>query len=151
MRLINYPKVSTCPKGEKLISWNAKGPAGPAGPVGPQGVQGPKGDPGPAGAAGITKITVTQKYADLTVPATDDNGLTVPCDAGKVVGGGFYQPYTPVNQLTIIDSYPNTLTSWRVYAVNASGSPVTVRVYAVCMTTDPSAVIARASNSRKHK
>jgi hypothetical protein len=51
VRLINFPKVSTCPVGEKLISWNAKGPAGPAGPAGPQGPQGdqgPKGDPGPA-------------------------------------------------------------------------------------------------------
>ena len=57
VRLINFPKVSTCPAGEKLISWNAKGPAGPAGAQGaqgpqggqgPQGPQGPKGDPGPA-------------------------------------------------------------------------------------------------------
>ena len=122
------------------------GATGPVGPVGP------KGDPGPAGAAGITKITITQKYADLGVPSnTTGAGLTIACDAGKVVGGGFYQPNTPATQFTIIDSYPNTLTSWRVYAVNGSGSPVTVRVYAVCMTTDPSAVIARASNSRKHK
>ena len=41
VRLINYPKVSTCPKGEKLISWNAKGPAGAAGAQGPQGPAGP--------------------------------------------------------------------------------------------------------------
>ena len=34
VRLINFPKVSTCPKGEKLITWNAKGPQGPAGPQG---------------------------------------------------------------------------------------------------------------------
>jgi hypothetical protein len=46
VKLINYPKVSICPQGQKLINWNAKGPAGPAGPVGP------KGDPGPAGASG---------------------------------------------------------------------------------------------------
>ena len=57
VRLINYPKVSTCPQGEKLISWNAKGPQGPVGATGPVGPVGPKGDPGPAGAAGITKIT----------------------------------------------------------------------------------------------
>jgi hypothetical protein len=49
VKLINYPTVKTCPKGEKLILWNAKGPQGPAGP---QGVQGPKGDQGPAGASG---------------------------------------------------------------------------------------------------
>ena len=49
VKLINYPKVSTCQEGEKLISWNAKGPHGPAGPQGPQGAQGPQ---GPAGASG---------------------------------------------------------------------------------------------------
>jgi hypothetical protein len=35
VKLINYPKVSTCPKRQKLIDWNAKGPAGPQGPAGP--------------------------------------------------------------------------------------------------------------------
>src|SRR5512137_39712 len=49
VKLINYPKVSTCQAGEKLISWNAKGPQGPAGPAGPQG---PTGDRGPTGADG---------------------------------------------------------------------------------------------------
>ena len=52
VKLINYPKVKTCQAGEKLISWNAKGPAGPAGPVGPVGAQGPKGDSGPKGDPG---------------------------------------------------------------------------------------------------
>jgi hypothetical protein len=50
IRVINYPKVK-CAKGEKLIKWNAKGPAGPQGAQGPQGEQGPKGDQGPAGPA----------------------------------------------------------------------------------------------------
>jgi len=49
VRLINYPKVSTCLQGERLILWNAKGPQGPAGPAGPQG---PTGDRGPTGADG---------------------------------------------------------------------------------------------------
>ena len=64
VRLINYPRVE-CAKGEKLINWNAKGPAGPAGlqgAQGPQGVQGvqgdqgPKGDPGPADWNAIPNI-----------------------------------------------------------------------------------------------
>ncbi len=33
VRLINYPKVKTCKAGEKLINWNARGPAGPVGPA----------------------------------------------------------------------------------------------------------------------
>jgi hypothetical protein len=45
VRLINYPKVSTCPKGQKLIKWSAQGAQGPAGP---QGAQGPQGPAGPA-------------------------------------------------------------------------------------------------------
>jgi hypothetical protein len=60
VKLINYPKVSTCPAGEKLISWNAKGPQGPAGPQGltgadgPQGLRGPQGEQGPQGPAGAS-------------------------------------------------------------------------------------------------
>jgi hypothetical protein len=29
VKLINYPKVSTCPAGERLINWSAKGPRVP--------------------------------------------------------------------------------------------------------------------------
>ena len=28
VKLINYPKVSTCPRGQKLIDWNRTGPQG---------------------------------------------------------------------------------------------------------------------------
>ncbi len=42
VRLINYPKVSSCPQGQKLISWNAKGPAGPAGAQGAPGPRDPR-------------------------------------------------------------------------------------------------------------
>jgi hypothetical protein len=51
VKLINFPKVSTCPKGERLITWNAKGPAGPAGPQGAEGAQGPQGPQGPSGSS----------------------------------------------------------------------------------------------------
>ena len=82
VKLINYPKVKTCQAGEKLISWNAKGPQGPAGPVGPvgpvgpQGIQGPEGDPGPAGASGSSNWgDITNKpggFAD----GVDNEGVT---------------------------------------------------------------------------
>jgi hypothetical protein len=48
MRVINYPKVDGCPKGQKLIDWSRSGPQGAQGV---QGDQGPKGDQGPAGPA----------------------------------------------------------------------------------------------------
>ena len=37
VRLINYPKVSTCPKGQRLIDWGRTGPQGAQGAAGPQG------------------------------------------------------------------------------------------------------------------
>ena len=79
VKLINYPKVKTCAKGEKLIKWNAQGPAGPAGP------QGPKGDPGtsgssnwgdikdkPAGFAdGVDNVGATGYYSYMYGPGLD--------------------------------------------------------------------------------
>ena len=88
VKLINYPKVSTCPQGEKLINWNAKGPAGPQGAQGPQGPAGPQGPQGPAGTAGITKINLTQVTNPVTIAADDIDTVVVTCPAGKVVGGG---------------------------------------------------------------
>jgi hypothetical protein len=80
VRLINYPKVSTCPKGQKLINWNAKGPQGPAGPVGPAGPAdwnaiGNK----PAGFADGVDNVGTPGYVTATVP----------CD-GAIAAGGEY-------------------------------------------------------------
>ncbi len=43
VRLINYPKVSSCKKGERLRTWNAQGPQGVQGAQGVQGPQGPSG------------------------------------------------------------------------------------------------------------
>jgi hypothetical protein len=40
VRLINYPRVKTCPNGQKLIDWNARGPQGRAGSAGPAGASG---------------------------------------------------------------------------------------------------------------
>jgi len=148
VKLINYPKVSTCPKGEKLISWNAQGPAGPQGAQGPQGPQGAQGAPG---AAGITKITLTQVVSELTVAPGFSGSTTTTCPAGKVVGGGFQNEGALA---FATDSYPGGPTSWRAEAYNSGVVNSTLLVYAVCMTTDPSAVIATASKARvgkKHK
>ena len=153
VKLINYPKVSTCAKGEKLINWSAQGPQGPAGAQGPQGPAGAQGPAGPAGAAGITKINLTQVPGSFDLAATigDTNNGVVTCPAGKVVGGGFAQSgYGAI----ITDSRPSGNNAWVVYAKNTVAVATTVDVYAICMTTDPSAVIARASNftpAKKHK
>ena len=82
VRLINYPKVKTCPTGEKLISWNAKGPQGPAGPAGPRD-QGDQGPAGPADWNAIPNIPAGFKdgvdegdgYDSLVVIPTDQDGF----------------------------------------------------------------------------
>ena len=47
------------------------------------------------------------------------------------------------------------MNGWRVWAINSNlAESRSVTAYAICMTTDPSAVIARASNftpAKKHK
>jgi Collagen triple helix repeat (20 copies) len=44
--------ASKCPRGERALTWNIKGPAGPSGAVGAPGAAGPAGPPGPQGPAG---------------------------------------------------------------------------------------------------
>ena len=148
VRLINYPKVSTCKSGEKLINWNAQGPQGPVGPQGPAGPQGPV---GPAGPTGITKINLSYQSAPQSVPPGSPVLRTVTCPVGKVVGGG----YQGNGWVVVLESYPSAINQWAVLVENTDtllGHPITV--HAVCMSTDPSAVIAKTSNfkvSKKHK
>jgi hypothetical protein len=146
VRLINYPKVKTCPDGQRLISWNQQGPAGP---------QGPQGAQGPAGSAGITRITVTTVPGDFTIPAGDplggtpNSGVTVACPAGKVVGGGYSSDSS--GNVIVTDSRPDG-NGWRVEAANVNGTYAqTVGAYAVCLTTDPAAVIAKVAPAKSGK
>ena len=88
VKLINYPKVSTCPQGEKLINWNAKGPQGRQAPRDRRVRQVPRAS-GPAGPAGITKINLTQFDRHLDPSPSSVTPLWHRSRAaGKVVGGG---------------------------------------------------------------
>jgi hypothetical protein len=51
VRVIDYPEVSRCRRGQTLISWGSTGPSGPTGPQGPAGPPGPEGPQGPVGFA----------------------------------------------------------------------------------------------------
>ena len=156
VRLINYPRVSTCPRGQQLISWNAKGPVGPQGPQGPAGAQGIQGEPGlqgPPGEAGITTITLTRVNSPATlIPASLYGSAAVTCPAGKVVGGGFTLASGSDSLVNFTMSRPTGSTEWRVAARNGSTSEdATIGAFAICMTTDPSAVIAsHVKGARKH-
>ena len=48
--------------------------------------------------------------------------------------------------MSITDSLPQGVNSWHVFGLNTDASPHSVLVYAICITTDPSAVIATASH-----
>jgi hypothetical protein len=139
VKVVNYPKVSTCPKGQKLIDWGRTGPQGPAGAQGAQGAPGAQGVPG---TAGITKIALTTVQA-AGVPVADNAfGLaTATCPAGKVVGGGHNMNGTTVD-IIFYQSRPSSATQWTVGVWNSSGFAMTLFAYAVCMTTDPGTVIA---------
>jgi hypothetical protein len=95
-------------------------------------------------------------YGPLTlIPATKDGSAAITCPAGKVVGGGFTLASGDYALVNFTMSRPTGSTEWRVAARNASPSlDATIGAFAICMTTDPSAVIARTSNfkvSKKHK
>jgi hypothetical protein len=149
VRLINYPKVQ-CAKGTQLIKWSQQGPAGPAGvqgvqgAQGAQGLQGEQGLQGPPGEAGITKVTLTMVPGPLTlIPATLHGSAVVPCPAGKVVGGGFTLASGSDSLVNFDMSRPTGSTEWRVAARNSSTTlDATIGAWAICMTTDPGAVIA---------
>jgi len=149
MRFINYPKKSTCAKGWKLINWNAKGNPGTAGPPGPAG---PAGAAGVAGPAGITRITLTHVFATAptNIPAGGSNISQVSCPAGKVVGGG--ADGEPNADIHLVDSFAWDATKWFARGKNTHPTDTrTLQAFAICMTTEPGAVIAKASKFKPAK
>jgi hypothetical protein len=45
--------------------------------------------------------------------------------------------------LVVTDSYPTSANTWRIWVENTDTAPHNVTVWALCMTTDPAAVIAK--------
>jgi hypothetical protein len=151
VRLINFPKVSTCPQGEKLIVWNAKGPQGPAGPVGAQGGTGPEGPQGPAGPAGIANVTLTRTFAaDGGVQLSAAGGASpvganrADCPAGSRVVGGGYNTSTDSGEVRIYQTFAEDSDTWFVAARNTSAMNQSFRAFAVCMSVQPAGVLTTA-------
>jgi hypothetical protein len=100
---------------------------------------------GTTGAAGITKIVLTQIATPLVIAGVADSKwshvATCPGTA-RVTGGGYYQ--LDFN-LKVTDSRPEGPSAWKVWATKLDPNQATLIVYAICMSTDPSAVIAKAS------
>ena len=87
-------------------------------------------------------------------PGGTGQSRTAYCPAGKVVGGGFDQGEAGNSQANsiITESRPINGNAWRVYArYTAETGAGYVTVHAICMTTDPSAVIATASRKSPGK
>jgi len=83
----------------------------------------------------------------VDLPASTITSVVAPCPAGsKVVGGGFQgvEPTTAVR-----DSRPSSATAWLVRVHNAGSSADNLSAYAVCMATEPAAVIASLSPAAK--
>lgn len=149
IKVINYPKKQ-CPTSTRLIRWNAKGQPGAQGAQGvqgPKGDQGPQGPVGPTGPAGIAKINLTTVSDGISVAGETSESFSVPCPAGsKVVGGGFDSTFGSLRADT---SRPSGANGWTASAYNASTAADILGVYAICMTTDPSAVIASVTPAAK--
>ena len=170
VRLINYPKVSTCPAGQKLIKWSAKGPQGPAGPQGPKGDQGPAGASGssnwgdiankPAGFAdgvdndGVTAVKV--KTVTPTTPATVTAGnfgsANADCPTGFLAVGGGYSlggQLVDLNNLLILSSAAQDADTWQVsgYLKPTAGGNVTITPQVHCMRAEPAGLTVAAKNS----
>lgn len=128
------------------------GPAGPRGPVGPMGPAGPQGEkgerglpgePGPIGPAGhidgafsgFDRRTSTVVAVGLAEGAVAT--ARVDCDPGEVAAGGGYELSTPVGDVWVTSTGPETVgdkDGWTVQALRTAdgGSAVDLTAYVVC-------------------
>jgi len=61
------------------------------------------------------------------------------------VGGGF--DWVGLDTFVVLGSLASSATSWTVTGANDTGAPVTLFAHAICMTTEPSTVIAKAAKT----
>jgi len=155
VKLINYPKVDTCPKGEKLISWNAKGPAGPQGAQGPAGPADWNAIPNkPAGFAdgvddaGVTGLAITRVNGSGVQVTPGTSGIaTASCPAGtRIISGGFITD-TDVNvyrSYIQIDSDAWTVIAW----LPATSPARPLYATAICMSIQPAGSLTVAKKGK---
>ena len=149
--VINHPKVK-CAKGEKLIKWNAKGPAGP------QGAQGPAGPADwnaigniPAGFKdgvddGVTGVRLTRVTGvGQLLPSGESRSAIVECPAGaKVISGGHVT--SAPGDFSVLLSVPfSDGTGWSIKAIYEGTDPgITMAALAQCMSVEPTGAITVA-------
>jgi hypothetical protein len=132
---VRWITKTTCPKGEKLITWNQKGRTGPQGPQGEQGIQGPQGVPG-----SNAPVPYLQSH-DEDFGSANEFGSTALCPPGEVaVGGG---GTNSSHLLEIIGEGPVTISGqsgWNIQWATRDGSsldPPVITTYATCIANPP--------------
>ena len=103
--------------------------------------------------AGVAKIVITQVTDSFSLAAVVNDTNLARSHARPARSSGAASVRVAYGAI-ITDSRPSGPNAWIVFAKNTLAAPATVTIYALCMTTDPSAVIARASNftpAKKHK
>jgi hypothetical protein len=84
----------------------------------------------------------------VIVPPGFTGGTVATCSAGKVVGGGVR---SDISVMPVEDSYPSGPTTWQVNVRNTGTDAANVFAEAICMTTEPSTVIAKVGKGAKKK
>lgn len=119
------------------------GPQGPTGPQGLTGATGPAGPQGPVGPAGANGVSGYQRVsADFQLAASTlaESGASCPGALRAISGGvsfdndGFSAGQT--RNVLIHKSYPVSASGWRAIVSNANTFPITVHIWAVCITAN---------------
>lgn len=151
--LVLQDSGTSCPHGDKAITWNQKGPAGATGATGPQGSAGSTGPQGPPGpgyeiyptyAPGGAKDVAPGQMESVTANCPDVSGETGYATGGGVVtydGPSSSDPPLHAPDLRMIDSYPypgssapNYNTGWTATMTNESSTQTeSFQTWAMCM------------------
>ena len=163
VRLINYPKVSSCKKGERLrqlerqgsdrrrrVSRERKDPRETQGPAGPADWNAipniPAGFADGVDDAGVTGLKVTQYSRSSTIAANISQGITSPnCPPGSRVVGGGHATYS--GGVFPYLSIPSG-NYWFAAFDNTTNYAATIEAYVICLSTEPAGNITIAKKSK---
>jgi hypothetical protein len=107
----------------------AVGPTGPAGPAGPAGLAGADGARGPAGIVGFRHVGSDA----IDLPGGAHKEGSVKCPAGTLIVGGGVSTDSVNPHVTVNDSYPEGIDTWRADLNNDSYTATTFTVRAICV------------------
>jgi hypothetical protein len=112
---------TTCPSGQKTLSWNQTGPAGPPGPAGP----------------GLSTTIVEGSDSTAGVGSFETASVACPAAYPNAIGGGYVidnTPQTAPTDYAVVFDMPANSNQWWVRIAVPANAPadVTWLVRAVC-------------------